>query len=65
MIKILNDVLVLINANLEKDESNKNFIIYLTFRNSDYRIINQTLTYHNYNEAVKDFMLLLKSIERY
>ena len=65
MIKILNDVLVLINADIKKDESSKNFIIYLTFRNSDYKIINQILNYHNYNEAVKDLMLLFKSIERY
>jgi hypothetical protein len=65
MIKILNDILVLINANMEEDKSSKTFKINLTFRNSDYRIINQTLNYHNYNEAVKDFILLCKSIERY
>lgn len=65
MIQILNDILVLINANIEEDESNKTFMIHLTFRNSDYKIINQTLNYHNYNEAVKDFMLLCKSVERY
>jgi hypothetical protein len=65
MIRILNDILVLINANMEKDESSKTFIISLTFRNSDYRIINQTLNYHNYDEAIKDFILLFKSIERY
>lgn len=65
MIKILSDILVLINANMEKDESSKTFIIHLTFRNSDYKIINQTLNYHNYNEAVKDFILLCKSVERY
>lgn len=65
MIKILNDILVLISADIEKDESSKTFIIYLTFRNSDYKIINQTLNYHNYDEAVKDFILLFKSIERY
>ena len=65
MVKKLNDILVLINANIEKDESNKTFVIQLTFRNSDYKIINQTLNYHNYNEAVKDFTLLCKSVERY
>ena len=65
MVKKLNDILVLINANIEKDESNKTFVIQLTFRNSDYKIINQTLNYHNYNEAVKDFILLCKSVERY
>jgi hypothetical protein len=65
MIKILNDILVLINANMEEDKSSKTFKIYLTFRNSDYKIINQTLNYHNYDEAVKDFVLLFKSIERY
>ena len=65
MIKILNDILVLINANMEEDESSKTFIIHLTFRNSDYKIINQTLNYHSYNETVKDFILLCKSVERY
>ena len=40
MIKILNDILVLINANVEKDESNKTFMIQLTFRNLDHEIIN-------------------------
>lgn len=65
MVKILNDILVLIDANVEKDESNKTFMIQLTFRNLDYKIINQTLNYHNYNEAVKDFTLLCKSVERY
>jgi hypothetical protein len=65
IIKILNDILVLIDANIETDESSKTFIIHLTFRNSDYKIINQTLNYHNYNEAVKDFILLFKSVEQY
>jgi hypothetical protein len=50
---------------MEEDKSSKTFKIYLTFRNSDYKIINQTLNYHNYDEAVKDFVLLFKSIERY
>ena len=44
MVKILNNILVLIDANVEKDESNKTFMIQLTFRNLDYKIINQTLT---------------------
>lgn len=65
MIKILSDILVLKNANMEKDEINKTFLINLSFRNLDGKIINQTLNYHNYNEAVKDFILLCKSIERY
>ena len=65
MIKILSDILVLKNANMEKDEVNKTFLINLSFRNLDGKIINQTLNYHNYNEAVKDFILLCKSIERY
>lgn len=65
MVKILNNILVLIDANVEKDELNKTFMIHLTFRNLDYKIINQTLNYHNYNEAVKDFTLLCKSVERY
>ena len=65
MVKILNDILVLIDANVEKDESNKTFMIQLTFRNLDHEIINQTLNYYSYNEAIKDFALLCKSVERY
>lgn len=65
MVKILNDILVLINVSIEKDDSNKTFIIHLTFRNLDYKIINQTLNYHNYNEAIKDYIFLCKSVERY
>lgn len=65
MVEILNNILVLINADMEEDESSKTFIIQLTFRNLDYKIINQTLNYNNFNEAIKDFTLLLKSVERY
>lgn len=65
MLKILNDILVLIDVNIEKDESNKTFMIHITFRNLDHKITNQTLNYHNYNEAVKDYILLCKSVERY
>ena len=65
MVKILNDILVLINADMEEDESTKTFIIQLTFRNLDYKIINQTLYYLSYNEALRDFALLYRSVERY
>ena len=63
MIKILSDILVLKNASMEKDKVNKTFLINLSFRNLDGKIINQTLNYHNYDEAIDDFMILSKSIK--
>lgn len=63
MIKILSDILVLKNANMEKDEVNKTFLINLSFRNLDGKIINQTFNYHNYDEAINDFLILSKSIK--
>ena len=63
MIKILSDVLVLKNACMEKDEVNKTFLINLSFRNLDGKIINQSFNYHNYDEAINDFMILSKSIK--
>ena len=63
MIKILSDMLILKNASMEKDETNKTFLINISFRNIEGKIINHSFNYHNYNEAINDFMLLSKSIK--
>ena len=63
MIKILSDVLVLKNVTMEKEEVTKTFIINLSFKNLDGKIINQSFNYHNYNEAINDFLVLTKSIK--
>lgn len=64
MIKILSDVLVLKHASMEKDEVNKTFLIKLSFKNLDGKIINQTFNYHNYDKAINDFLILSKSIKK-
>ena len=63
MIKILSDVLILKNASMEKDEVNKSFLINISFRDLDGKIINHTFNYHNYDEAINDFLILSKSIK--
>lgn len=64
MMNFLNDILVLTNATMEKDEINKSFLINLSFRNLDGKIINQTFNYHNYDEAINDFIILSNSIKK-
>ena len=63
MIKILSDILVLKNVSMEKDEVNKTFLINLSFRNLDGKNINQSFNYHNYDEAINDFLVLTKHIK--
>lgn len=63
MLKVLSDVLVLKNAIMRKDEINNLFIINLSFRNLDGKIINQSFSYHNYDEAVNDFLIISNTIK--
>lgn len=63
MIKILSDMLVLKNVTMEQDELSKLIIINLNFRNLDGKIINQSFNYHNYDEAINDFLVLTNMIK--
>ena len=63
MIKILSDMLVLKNVTMEKDEISKLIIINLSFKNLDGKIINQSFNYHNYDEAINDFLVLSNMIK--
>lgn len=63
MIKILSDMLVLKNVTMEQDEISKLIIINLNFRNLDGKNINQSFNYHNYDEAINDFLVLTKHIK--
>lgn len=63
MIKILSDMLVLKNVTMEKDEINKLVIINLSFKNLDGKIICQSFNYHNYDEAINDFLVLTRMIK--
>ena len=63
MIKILSDVLVLKNVTMEKEEATKTFTINLSFKNLDGEIINQSFNYHNYDEAINDFLVLSNMIK--
>jgi hypothetical protein len=63
MIKILSNMLVLKNVTMEKEESTKTLIINLSFKNLDGKNINQSFNYHNYDEAINDFMVLTKMIK--
>jgi hypothetical protein len=63
MIKILSNMLVLKNVTMEKEEATKTFIINLSFKNLDGKLIKQSFNYHNYDEAINDFMVLTKMIK--
>jgi hypothetical protein len=63
MIKILSDVLVLKNVTMEQDEISKLIIINLNFKNLDGKNINQSFNYHNYDEAINDFLILSNMIK--
>lgn len=63
MIKILSDILVLKNVNMETNKFNKTFNINLEFKDLNGKNISQTFNYHNYDEAINDFLLLSKSIK--
>jgi hypothetical protein len=63
MIKILSNMLVLKNVTMEKEEATKTFIINLSFKNLDGKNISQSFNYHNYDEAINDFLVLTKMIK--
>jgi hypothetical protein len=63
MIKILSDMLVLKNVIMEQDEISELIIINLNFRNLDGKNINQSFNYHNYDEAINDFLTLSNMIK--
>lgn len=63
MIKIISDMLVLKNVNMETNKLNKSYTINLSFKNLDGKSISQSFEYHNYNEAVNDFIILANSIK--
>jgi hypothetical protein len=63
MIKILSDMLVLKNVIMEQDEISELIIINLNFRNLDGKNINQSFNYHNYDEAINDFLVLTNMIK--
>jgi hypothetical protein len=63
MIKILSDMLVLKNVTMEQDEISELIIINLNFRNLDGKNINQSFNYHNYDEAINDFLVLTNMIK--
>lgn len=58
MIKIISDMLVLKNVNMETNKLNKSYTINLSFKNLDGKSISQSFEYHNYNEAVNDLLVL-------
>lgn len=63
MLKILSNMLVLKNVTLEQDEISKMIIINLNFRNLDGKNINQSFNYHDYDEAINDFLMLSNMIK--
>ncbi len=63
MLNIVSDMLVLKSVEMKTNESNKTFEIKLSLKNLDGKNINQTFEYHNYNEAINDFLALTNSIK--
>ena len=63
MIKIISDMLVLKNVNMETNKLNNSYTINLSFKNLDGKIINQSFNYHNYDEAINDFLVLSNMIK--
>ena len=63
MIKILSDMLMLRDVNMETNESNNTFVISLSLKNLDGKDIKQSFEYHNYDEAINDLLVLTKSIK--
>jgi hypothetical protein len=56
-------MLVLKNVTMEQDEISELIIINLNFRNLDGKNINQSFNYHNYDEAINDFLVLTNMIK--
>jgi uncharacterized protein YjlB len=63
MLNIVSDMLVLKSVEMKPNESNNTFEIKLSLKNLDGKYINQIFEYHNYNEAINDFLVLTKSIK--
>lgn len=62
MLSIVNDMLILKNVTMNKNE-NGAYEIVLSYKDIDNKTITHTFEYHYYENAINDFMLLTKSIK--
>lgn len=62
MLSIVNDMLILKNVTMNKNE-NGAYKIVLSYKDIDNKTITHTFEYHYYENAINDFMLLTKSIK--
>ena len=63
MIKVISDILVLKDIKLFQNDSSKNYIIQLEYKDLNDKFIKHEFEYHYYDNAINDFLLLSKSIK--
>ena len=64
MLRIMSDILTLKDVKLFQNDSNKNYIIELEYKNLDNKLIKHTFEYHYYDNAINDFLVLSNSIKQ-
>ena len=62
MLKVMSDFLVLKDVKMFQSESH--YIIELEYKNSNDKFIKHTFEYHNYDNAINDFLVLSNSIKQ-
>lgn len=61
MLKVMSDFLVLKDVKMFQNESH--YIIELEYKNLNDKFIKHTFEYHNYDNAINDFLILSNSIK--
>ena len=63
MLRVMNNILTLKDVKLFQNDSNKNYIIELEYKDLDNELIKHTFEYHHYDNAINDFLVLTNSIK--
>ena len=63
MLRIMSDILTLKDVKLFQNDSNKNYIIELEYKDLDNELIKHIFEYHHYDNAINDFLVLTNSIK--
>lgn len=63
MLNIISDILILKDVKLFQNDSSKNYIIQLEYKDLNNKFIKHTFEYHYYDNAINDFLILSNSIK--
>jgi hypothetical protein len=63
MLKTISNMLTLKNVKMFKNDSNKDYVIELEYKDSKDAVIKHTFEYHYYDNAINDLLVLTKSIK--